>query len=774
MPDILDTAFRSLNTSLELSGSPDPYAFQTAVAEALLSGRRVVLRAPAGAGKTLAGWLPWLASRLQSYDFPSKMLHVLPGGTFFEGLYHRLETAMQPFDRLHAGIQTEGDAFDPFFLSDATITTVDHLLSVALNRPLGLHPGLSNLDAGAIFGSYLIFDGFPALQSRETMVLWLGLLRQYYPFTPCLFTTSVMPRPLAERMAEALNAEFIDASAFQVGGKRQWTSTRSLPLGPEAILRQHRKRTIVVCNTLRGAQTLYRALKQAMGPDTRVGELLLLHQYQFYRSRRAIEDHVAEIFGHNGRGNALLVTTSGIETGMDLTADTLITDPAPPDALLRRAGRCARFAGELGRVIVARVTEQAPGDTYPSPPWEALVDLLADEENKSSADELIALDAVWNSSTPEQQPAALRNLPADEELDTAPRQLISGADAFPERLFPRVGACLHRVPETVQDPFELERFSLSVSSLERGWRQWQASGCPGEWFALIPHWPQYGGTNPAWSLVENPREFRAAARLIVLNSEAVSYDPIIGLELSPGTAYQSDRLVEQHTTWAPFDQHMQSFQEHAARGVSAFELQAPAYRYALRHLARHWQIPAVELEQWLRLSILWHDAGKLTADWQRAAFRWQSDAVRRPITEGVLARVDFQLKRDGYFPCPDHAPFSGIVLSRVLSLLLSGKAGLHRATLAALTHHHGVTPVPHADLTPHPEAWATLMELAAQVLDERQVRRLDRTGWNMHLRGIQDIPARPPDDPDAWMAYSVLVRAIRLADREVAMEEILM
>ena len=152
MSDIFTAAFRHLTSALPAAPAA-PHAFQLATAEALLSGRRVVLRAPAGSGKTLAGWLPWLVSRMQPHDFPVKMLHMLPGGTFFSDLDRELQALVRVIGGLHVEVQTEGDAFDPFFLSDATITTVDQMLSVALHHPLGLHPGLANINAGALLGS---------------------------------------------------------------------------------------------------------------------------------------------------------------------------------------------------------------------------------------------------------------------------------------------------------------------------------------------------------------------------------------------------------------------------------------------------------------------------------------------------------------------------------------------------------------------------------------------------------------------------------------------
>lgn len=766
MPDSLQAAFRHITSALALSAPREAYPHQTAVAEAMLSGRRVVLRAPAGSGKTLTAWLPWLASRIYRYELPPTMLHILPGGTFVDGLHAHLHGLVQPLSGLKAGVQTEGEAFDPFFLSDAVITTLDQMLSVALHRPLGLHPGLSNINAGVLLGSYLTFDEFPALQSREALVLWLGLLRRYYPGVPCLFMSATLPRPLLSRVAETLQAEFIDASAHVAGGRRSWLQLPGLE--PEQLLRQHRGRTIVVCNTVRGAQTLYRALAAYI---TQIGvnvPLFLLHQYQFPRHRQPVEAQVAEIFGPGGSGRGLLITTSGCEVAADLSAEAVITDPAPPDALLRRAGRCGRFAGEEGRVIVARITDPTPGEDYPAPSHERLLATLADGATHTGADELTALDELWAQATPDEQPAALRDMPGDAEIDAAPERLLADMALLPDDLFRRVSVCLHHLPETVADPFELERLSLSVSSLERGWRQWRGNGCPGEWYALSPTWPRAGQRSPSWSVVEHLREFHAAARLLVLNADAVSYDRIIGLELAPGHAYQSERLPEQHTTWAPFDQHVERFEEHALRVLASLGHLTPWYRYVLRFLGKRWGLPALELEQWLRLVTVWHDAGKLTADWQRAAHRWQAETVRRPLADSVLARIDFDPVRDRTYPCPLHAPVGALAISRCLSVLFTRHPAVNAGTLAAISHHHGILPVGTVDLTPHPQAWSTLYELAGQVMDERQRRRLDRVGWTLGLRGLPDIPDAPPANPDAWMAYSLLVRAIRLADREVA------
>ena len=770
MADLLHAAIEQIIAGdlSHLAGKAQPY--QCAVTEALLAGRRVVLRAPAGSGKTLASWLPWLVNRESTYDFPPQLLHILPDNSLPGPLKRRLAPLVQQACAGRVSVQTESEAFDPFFLSDAVITSMEHLLSVALHRPLGLHPNLANIDAGAIYSSYLIFDDFPALAHRDTLVLWLGLLRQYYPLTPCLFSASSLPRPLLQRIAELLDAEFIDAGDVDTGGRRVWQESQ--PLSADAIARLHRRRTIVVCNTVRGAQMLYRKLKGVLQSDAHAPDLLLQHQYLLHRERQQLEARIAHSFGNESANPAMLVTTSAIEVGSLSSADLVITDPAPPDMLLRRGGRCARFAGEEGRVIVARVTQYAPGEIYPTPPGEEFLASIADGAQKSSADELAAFEACWHSTEVDTALAAHLELPPNAEIDQAPRELLAAPHLFPERYFTRVGASLHRTPEAVQDPFALERFSLALSSVKRGFRQWNASGCYGEWFALTPQWPQEGQRDPRWDVVENPDAFRADARLIMLNADAISYDPEIGLELEPGVSYQSLLVPAQQTTWSPFDQHIEQYQEHARRALQAIESQSSWYNYILRRLARRWNMPLIELNQWLRLGVLWHDAGKLTEAWQRAAFRWQAEGIRRPYADGVLGRVDFQSRRDSVFPCPLHAGWSGVAVSRALLRLYEYRPTILQGTINAICHHHGFVTEHDAELAPHADAWPTLTALAALILDDAHCRHLARSGWAQQLYGLPDIAAAPPLDPDVFMAYSVLVRAIRLADREVALSEL--
>jgi CRISPR-associated endonuclease/helicase Cas3 len=54
----------------------------------------------------------------------------------------------------------------------------------------------------------------------------------------------------------------------------------------------------------------------------------------------------------------IVVSTQVCEAGLDVSAEILITELAPADSLIQRSGRCARRAGEKGRVLIFGADEK--------------------------------------------------------------------------------------------------------------------------------------------------------------------------------------------------------------------------------------------------------------------------------------------------------------------------------------------------------------------------------------------------------------------------------
>jgi CRISPR-associated endonuclease/helicase Cas3 len=98
----------------------------------------------------------------------------------------------------------------------------------------------------------------------------------------------------------------------------------------------------VVCNTVRRAQELYRALREEF--DGTATEVDLFHaRYPFFeRDRR--EKRAIQRFGKGGDRpkSAVLVATQVIEQSLDVDFDLMVTELAPIDLVLQRSGRMHR------------------------------------------------------------------------------------------------------------------------------------------------------------------------------------------------------------------------------------------------------------------------------------------------------------------------------------------------------------------------------------------------------------------------------------------------
>ena len=100
----------------------------------------------------------------------------------------------------------------------------------------------------------------------------------------------------------------------------------------------------VICNRVQRAQEVYAALKDAGIVEAE--NLILFHARFPFQWRKDIEDRVLDLFSKNGQRpkKAIVVATQVIEQSLDLDFDYMLTDLAPVDLLLQRAGRLHRHA----------------------------------------------------------------------------------------------------------------------------------------------------------------------------------------------------------------------------------------------------------------------------------------------------------------------------------------------------------------------------------------------------------------------------------------------
>lgn len=113
--------------------------------------------------------------------------------------------------------------------------------------------------------------------------------------------------------------------------------------------------TAVICNTVKRAQAIFECLEQARRKgelDIAEENLILFHARFPFAWRKPIEEKVLAKFGkpdpaHGDRRpqphqKAIVVATQVIEQSLDLDFDVIVTELAPIDLLLQRAGRLHR------------------------------------------------------------------------------------------------------------------------------------------------------------------------------------------------------------------------------------------------------------------------------------------------------------------------------------------------------------------------------------------------------------------------------------------------
>src|SRR5207247_2464637 len=113
-------------------------------------------------------------------------------------------------------------------------------------------------------------------------------------------------------------------------------------------------KTLVVVNTVERAQELFEQVRAEW-----TCPVLLAHSRFYDEDRKIRETQIDVLFGKNVlRGSCLMIATQVVEVGLDISCDLLLTELAPIDALIQRAGRCARWGG-IGEVVVFTDLETA-------------------------------------------------------------------------------------------------------------------------------------------------------------------------------------------------------------------------------------------------------------------------------------------------------------------------------------------------------------------------------------------------------------------------------
>ncbi|GBC81074.1 CRISPR-associated endonuclease/helicase Cas3 [bacterium HR10] len=737
-------------------GINTPAPHQRGAWDALSRGQSIILRAPTGSGKTEAVVLPFLAFGGQS--LAARLIYALPLRSLANQIVRRIEDYAPKLGSKPASFQVRlqhGEKPESvLFAADAVVATIDQVVTSYACTPLTLPVRHGNIPAGAVMSSFLVFDEMhlfdPELGLQATRLMCERLHRLGMPYA---VLSATLPDSVVEFWQDNLGAEVIEADGEFV--QRQVTvEWRDLHLNADEVKKALGQvhRILVVCNTVDQAVALYRQV--ASDAQTQGYACNLLHSRFLPEDRKRKEDWVAQHFGKEAAVDtkALLVATQVVGVGLDISADLLLTEVAPVDALIQRAGRVARWGG-TGKVLVYDVESAAPYN-------RELVGKTKEVLQKESGCVLDWPTAKrWvNQVLNEPYRRILHESNAYEQVVAQlSRAAFEGSRSQAEaavREINTVEVTLHSDPQRLgRDVLRLPTLSVHIGVAKK-WVEEAKRANIQVWRVEVDRNPSDAQASVSLKLVSNAEDITIGDRLVFPPS-LLGYSPDEGLQQAPNG---QDFQPQSGQACQPLSSALrrEGWIDHSVQVADAIEQILQQEQHAVSALAYLLSVPKDEIKKAAKLAALLHDLGKLNAEWQREA---GISGAASP--QDLLAHTDAR----EYVRFPPHATVSAYALW--LAIIVDGGALprlLAKAVCFAIAHHHSVRAKEVPAYKFHPK-WKDAVKQALQKCGLNGTLNLN------HITPSQPSPTDlreqfPPMECERlYTAYVLLSRWLRLADR---------
>lgn len=785
-----------------LSGAPAPYAYQARVRDHLVAGHNVLLTAPTGCGKTWATVAAFLHGKATGSPIADRLFYALPLRALASSLKKEVEQRCRAAGvDMRVSIQTGAEADDELFdRGDIIFTTIDQLLSAYIHTPVSLPARLANLNAGAIVGSLVVFDEAHLLEAdgaRRTMV---HLLRRLDGLAQVVIATATLTRgtrallgTMPRMLEEGPTRDESAAIPVLAQKERRWTRV-DRPLTPDDVAALHGgQRTLCVVNSVDQAQEIGAHL---LASPPMGATVVVLHARFLPGDRARIEAELSPMFGPAAtQTNVILVATQVVEAGLDLSADLLVTELAPANALVQRAGRCARYTTprNTGDVFVFQPRANARGEWRLGPyrdekeavlrTWQALERLEGTTLGASGEHELLE-----SALEPDERDAwqSLLSPTGQRITDDEVREAWQEGDA----------SSLRRLVRDVQsvavfgvdDPgaIDLRRGPCSIGLAMPTWRGFlQATRDEGRLpdVRKLVEASEPSGENPgtigwSWLPVASTSDYALA---FALPTTVAGYDPRLGLVLGrPGPAMPIK--YRERPAGLAIHYSCEGYRDHVARIVTAARSWLARHPVAIERAAAHFSLPRAAIEQTILLAAALHDVAKLNADWQEAAKAWQRrkgelSPGAHPVPEEPVAHTDFDPRTDREherkFRRPPHAVEGALASIETIDDALSAfgldeerHLALRRIGVTAIARHHSPKATQHGDFLLIGAAADTVASTLTWAGLPSTVHLPPRPTPE-HQQVLEDDLLTPVDDFSArwWPLYGLVVRALRLSDQ---------
>lgn len=328
----------------------------------------LLLKAPTGSGKTEAVLAPFLSQFIDNnFHIAPRMIYVLPMRVLVNSVAERIRKYTQ---KISPSISVEiqhGDLPNaPFFIADIVVTTLDQFL-YGFARASGQVGRHLDIPAGSIASSIVVFDEAHMYRDGFTFSIMRALMeilnKSRIPF---VIMTATMPEVLADSLFENIPLSSNQKLVGNISINRNLRITikddplysdGAVNISDELLNKINTHKTLIVVNQVKRAQKVYEDIKSRL--ELNDEQIVLLHSRFTKVDREYHEKKAISLIPHRVDGEILIpdgvgivISTQVLEAGIDFSAELLLTELAPADSLIQRAGRCARYEGEKGEMII--------------------------------------------------------------------------------------------------------------------------------------------------------------------------------------------------------------------------------------------------------------------------------------------------------------------------------------------------------------------------------------------------------------------------------------
>lgn len=342
----------------------------------------LIIRAPTGYGKTELAllWADFNSKKVNG-EIMNRIYYVLPYKASINAMFERFLNYLK--DPELVGI-LHSTASHYLYSSNLEYRRLSSLYQkiyspIKVSTPFQIMKaffgvGFYEMTLSELMNSLLIFDEIHAYEPNILGIIlaMLEILKETSVRT--LVMSATFPKFMEELFEETLNFKKLQLSGEEAdkftrhrirmvdGNIFDRIEEYALRFNKECLLP-----ALIACNSVETATNIYRLLKNSNR------KCLLIHGRFTYGDREIIERNLKT----NLSKYEFVVATQVVEVSLDISFETILTEPAPLDALIQRFGRVNRQGWRLGKISdVYVLTEGSRADKYIYEPYEIVKDTV--------------------------------------------------------------------------------------------------------------------------------------------------------------------------------------------------------------------------------------------------------------------------------------------------------------------------------------------------------------------------------------------------------------